>query len=211
MRLQFIFAVCAAAAAAGELVGGLAVCPTGGVRKRAKPSLTRHEVSGSAALLAAKRGDGRGSATAAPAVAGSIWWAVLHNWLSFLCLGLTIPVLGRVISTIVNADGSPNVSPASAVLGGDVESLDKLITFLFVGFSGALSDVVGRKPLMAWSALGFASTCLIQATASEGVAAFYIADLVDGVSSCMGAVCQAYVTDVSPPARRAINLGIFQV
>ena len=43
------------------------------------------------------------------------------------------------------------------------QSLDKLITFLFVGFHGALSDVVGRKPLMAWSALGFATTCLLQA------------------------------------------------
>ncbi|EOD39992.1 hypothetical protein EMIHUDRAFT_223212 [Emiliania huxleyi CCMP1516] len=90
---------------------------------------------------------------------GSFWWAVLANWLSFFALGLSIPVLGRVIATLVNEDGSPDVSPASAVLSGD--SLDKLITFLFVGFHGALSDV-------------------------------------------------AYVADVSPPERRAINLGIFQ-
>jgi len=145
-----------------------------------------------------------------PVQRGSFWWAVLANWLSFFALGLSIPVLGRVIATLVNEDGSPDVSPASAVLSGDVESLDKLITFLFVGFHGALSDVVGRKPLMAWSALGFATTCLLQATASRGVAVFYLADLVDGVTSCMSPVCQAYVADVSPPERRAINLGIFQ-
>jgi len=147
----------------------------------------------------------RGGASGRP----SFWWAVLHNWLYFLALGLSLPVLPRVVSTIVNADGSPNVSPRSSVVGGDIESLDKALTFLFVGSLGALSDVKGRKPLMAYSALGFAFTCLIQATA-RGTWALYLADLVDGVSSCMNAVCQAYVADASPPERRAGNLGIFQ-
>ena len=36
---------------------------------------------------------------------------MLANWLYFLALGLVIPVLGRVISTVVNADGSPNHDP----------------------------------------------------------------------------------------------------
>ena len=91
---------------------------------------------------------------------------MLANWLYFLALGLVIPVLGRVISTVVNSDGSPNVSPASSIVGGDVEALDKICTFLFVGFLGALSDVLGRKPLMAYSALGFCLTCYIQVRAS---------------------------------------------
>ena len=40
-------------------------------------------------------------------------WAVLHNWLYFLSLGLSVPNLPRVISSIVNPDGSAGVSPAS--------------------------------------------------------------------------------------------------
>ena len=91
---------------------------------------------------------------------------MLANWMYFLALGLVIPVLGRVISTVVNPDGSPNVTPASSIVGGDVEALDKICTFFFVGFLGALSDVVGRKPLMAYSALGFSLTCYMQACAS---------------------------------------------
>ena len=91
---------------------------------------------------------------------------MLANWMYFLALGLVIPVLGRVISTVVNPDGSPNVTPASSIVGGDVEALDKICTFLFVGFLGALSDVVGRKPLMAYSALGFSLTCYMQVCAS---------------------------------------------
>jgi len=134
---------------------------------------------------------------------------MLANWLYFLALGLVIPVLGRVISTVVNTDGSPNVSPASSIVGGDVEALDKLCTFLFVGFLGALSDVLGRKPLMAYSALGFSLTCYIQARA-KGVSMLFLADLIDGLSSCMSSVCNAYVADASPPDRRAVNLGIFQ-
>ena len=116
--------------------------------------------------------------------------AVLLNWLYYLALGLSIPVLPRVIATIVNADGSSKVSSASAILGGDVEAVDKIITFCCVGFLGALSDVHGRRPLMAYSALGFAATCWLQATATDTTAVLYLADLVDGVSSCMNTVCQ---------------------
>ena len=136
--------------------------------------------------------------------------ALLANWMSYLSLGLTIPVLARVISTIVNPDGSDAVSPRSSVLGGDVEALDKILTFLFCGGLGALSDVVGRKPLMAYSALGFAMTCYLQARADKSLAMLYVADFVDGISSCMNNVCQAYVTDASPPEKRAVHLGVFQ-
>ena len=164
---------------------------------------------------------------------------MLANWLYFLALGLVIPVLGRVISTVVNTDGSPNVSPASSIVGGDVEALDKLCTFLFVGFLGALSDVLGRKPLMAYSALGFSLTCYIQVRAAalctaapqrcspaapqphsrsrsrstsarrliatplapplacrlqaraKGVSMLFLADLIDGLSSCTRSLCRS--------------------
>ena len=90
-----------------------------------------------------------------------------------------------------------------------MEAVDKLLTFLGVGFLSALSDVKGRKALMAWSALGFGSTCLIQAT-TRSVGMLYLADLIDGVSSCMYPVCMAFVTDASPAHKRVVNLGIFQ-
>ena len=53
----------------------------------------------------------------------SYWWGVLANWLSYLSLGLTIPVLARVISTIVNSDGSDAVSPRSSVISMCYEHL----------------------------------------------------------------------------------------
>lgn len=62
---------------------------------------------------------------------------------------------------------------------------------------------------MAWSAIGFGVTNLIQSRA-HGAASLFLADVIDGCTSCMTPVCQAYVADVSPPAKRAANLGVFQ-
>ena len=141
------------------------------------------------------------SLSAEPAFRGgalkpSFRWAVLHNWLYFMSLGLSIPNLPRLIATLVNPDGSADATPAAVLLSGRVEGVDKILTFLGVGFLGALSDVVGRKPLMAWSALGYATTLLLQATASKdrlGVQALYLADFIDGISSCMSGVAQVWI------------------
>lgn len=173
------------------------------IAKRTKPTAL---VAAAAKKAPAASRSSKSSSVARP----SFKWAMLANWMYFLALGLSIPVLARVISTIVNEDGSPNVTPASSVLGGDVEAIDKVCTFLFVGFLGSLSDVVGRKPMMAYSALGFAVTCFLQASTRKSLSLLYVADLVDGMSSCMNTVCQAYVADASAPEERAINLGLFQ-
>ena len=115
-------------------------------------------------------------------------WAVLHNWLYFLSLGLCIPVLPKVIASTVNDDGAAVITSKSARVAGDVEGVDKLLTFLLVGALGACSDGVGRKPLIALSALGYATTVLVQARATK-VAHFFAADAIDGLTSCMNAVC----------------------
>ena len=191
-----LLCLCCVTAAHGD-------APTAAVKSRpaqsaspvlAKPSLRlvdAHKRVPKDLVLAAK------SAAPAEPKKPSFLWALLANWMSYLSLGLTIPVLARVISTIVNPDGSDAVSPKSSVVGGDVEALDKILTFLFCGGLGALSDKVGRKPLMAYSALGFAMTCFLQARATNGLALLYVADFVDGISSCMNNVCQG-TSDTRP-------------
>ena len=136
-----------------------------------------------------------------------MYWAVLHNWLYFLSLGFNAINMAYLCRSIANGNLDP--SPASIALSGNIEAVDRILTFLGVSFLAALSDVHGRKPLMAWSALGFGLTNFIQARAG-GTSALYLADMIDGCSSCMTPVCQAYVADCSPPSRRAANLGIFQ-
>ncbi len=51
-------------------------------------------------------------------------------------------------------------------------------------------------------------TNLIQAKTKSSVWMLYLADFVDGCSSCMAPLCQAFIADVSEPQQLAGNLGI---
>lgn len=136
-------------------------------------------------------------------------------FLSLGCNAINIQFLVREI-----VDGLPNTikdnkavakpSARAIALSGRVESVDRFLTFMGIGLLSALSDKFGRKPLMAWSAIGFMVTNFIQAHTKKSTSLLYLADFVDGCSSCMLPLCQAYLTDVSPQSKLAGNLGIFQ-
>ena len=138
----------------------------------------------------------------------SFRWALLSNWLYYLSLGLNAINMAFLVRQTVNGNLEPSADSIS--LSGNIEAVDKLLTFLGVGYLCALSDVLGRRPLMLWSALGFALTNLLQASAGSSRLALYIADIIDGCTSCMSPVCQAYLLDCSPPELAATNLGVFQ-
>jgi hypothetical protein len=140
----------------------------------------------------------------------SFYWAVFHNWMYFLSLGFNLINIPFMIRTIIDGPDVTSPSPASIALSGKVESVDKLLTFAGIGLLSALSDKYGRKPLMTWSAIGFMLTNLIQANCRGSIASLYLADFIDGCSSCMLPVCQAYVVDCSSKDQCASNLGVFQ-
>lgn len=131
----------------------------------------------------------------------SMYWAVLHCWLYFLSLGFNAVNIQFLVRRVVDGENADVRQPSAAAiaLSGHVEAVDKGLTFLGVAFLSALSDALGRRPLMAWAAIGFGATNLIQAKTRSSVAGLYLADIVDGCSSCMLPVCQAYVADCSPP------------
>lgn len=90
-----------------------------------------------------------------PSTSPSFYWAIFHNWMYFLSLGFNLINVPFMIRSIVDGPPVPGVksspSPQAIALSGKVESVDKLLTFLGVGLLSALSDKLGRKPLMAWS------------------------------------------------------------
>jgi len=183
--------------------------------------------------IARPRGGARGStgSDSHSSKRPSFYWAVFHNWMYFLSLGFNLINIPFMIRTIVDGPTAPAASAAAANLGtivkppspqaialsGKVESIDRLLTFLGIGYLSALSDTYGRKPLMLWSALGFMVTNLIQAQAgnlgtgaASAIPFLYLADTIDGCTSCMLPVCQAYTVDCSSKRDCATNLGIFQ-
>ena len=105
-RLCALFVACCLAGSCAEQLG--APNPVPKVRRPVLHSApaVRSELSKPSLLLASA---GAAAAPRPPA----FQWAVLHNWLYFLSLGLSVPNLPRVISSIVNPDGSAGVSPAS--------------------------------------------------------------------------------------------------
>ena len=79
-------------------------------------------------------------------------------------------------------------------IGVDGQRKLKSAQVLIVGCGGlgALSDKVGRKPLMAWSALGFAATNLLQASAGAGsIGRLYLAD-APGVPVDLAAAAECF-------------------
>ena len=101
-----------------------------------KPSPQRDDV-GAPVAVGRRAAVARGGAVAKP----SYLWALLHNWMYFLSLGLTVPNLPRIIASVVNEDGTSKVTPRAVRVSGDVEALDKTLTFLGVGFLSALSGM----------------------------------------------------------------------
>ena len=115
-RLCAVFVACCLAGSCAEQLG--APNPVPKVRRpvlrsavQADSPATGSELSKPSLLLASA------SAATAPRPP-AFQWAVLHNWLYFLSLGLSVPNLPRVISSIVNPDGSTGVSPASSMPRG---------------------------------------------------------------------------------------------
>ena len=102
VRLSALVVACCLASSCAEQLG--APNPVPKVRRPALHSVlqsptARSELSKPSTLVAST------SAATAPRPP-AFQWAVLHNWLYFLSLGLSVPNLPRVISSIVNPDGT---------------------------------------------------------------------------------------------------------
>lgn len=65
-----------------------------------------------------------------------------------MSLGFNLINIQFLVREIVDGDAKAKPSAKSIALSGKVESVDKLLTFLGIGFLSALSDKLGRKPLM---------------------------------------------------------------
>jgi hypothetical protein len=96
----------------------------------------------------AKVSNTRGGGDSVAVKLPSMYWAILHNWLYFFGLGFNAINIQFLAREVVDGDFRAKPSAKSISLSGKVESVDKLLTFLGVGFLSALSDKYGRKPMM---------------------------------------------------------------
>jgi DHA1 family tetracycline resistance protein-like MFS transporter len=79
--------------------------------------------------------------------------------------------------------------------------------FFLAPLWGRISDHIGRRPILILGLLGSAASYLVFAYAGT-LAVLFLSRIMAGIGGATVPVAQAYITDITPPARRAGNLGL---
>lgn len=125
--------------------------------------------------------------------------------LDMLALGITIPVLPRLVLDFVGN----NASLAADALGifGTVFAL---MQFLAAPVLGVLSDRFGRRPIILLSNIGLGLDYLIMG-ATPTIYLLFVGRIIAGITSSSMTIAGAYIADVKPPAERASSFGLLSV
>ena len=116
-------------------------------------------------------------------------------FLDALGIGLIIPVLPRLIGTLAaNADAQTSWYGSIMVSYG-------LMQFLSAPAIGALSDRIGRRPVLLTGILGLAVMMFVPAF-TDSLWLILASRLVGGIMSSNIVVAQAYIADVTEASKR---------
>lgn len=141
----------------------------------------------------------RAVAARRPAALAFIFVTVLLDILAF---GIVIPVFPRLIETVLGGD-----TARAAVIVALFSTTWALMQFIFSPLLGALSDAVGRRPVILIAMLGLALDYMVIALAPDLVWLF-IGRLISGITAASYTTANAYIADVTPPERRAAGFGV---
>jgi len=122
--------------------------------------------------------------------------------LDILAFGLIIPVLPHLIESFLNG----NVSRA-AVWYGYFSTAFFAMQFIFTPVQGALSDWLGRRPVILMSNLGLGLDFLMMALVNS-LPLLFIGRIISGITAASFSTSNAYVADVTPPQKRAQAFGM---
>ena len=138
----------------------------------------------------------------------------MHVQLGLLALAVLIDVLGFSIIIPLAPDFVQRGLHASAAdprIGeyvGWLTASYALMQFVFAPIWGALSDRIGRKPILIGSLVGDAVFYALFGLSAGWLPGLFAARILAGIfSSASLAVAQAYAADITPPHLRAMALG----
>uniref|UniRef100_A0A7S0TRX5 Major facilitator superfamily (MFS) profile domain-containing protein n=1 Tax=Hemiselmis andersenii TaxID=464988 RepID=A0A7S0TRX5_HEMAN len=157
----------------------------------------------------ALRGGGKAVKKAGERKAKGFVGVTIIAMLYFMSVALAIPSMPKLVNNILT--GAGRVTSSSQMVLAALLATDGFFTFLTNNFWGTLSDRYGRKPFLTMSALGIAvGAALVAVGAHMGrVWPMFLGASIDGCTSCMFGLGQAYVSDVSHPKELAGNIGVF--
>jgi len=116
-------------------------------------------------------------------------------------IGLIFPILPRLLEEVTHAG---NVAP----LIGLMTALYAVMQFIFAPVLGALSDRLGRRPVLLVSLAGAAINYVVMAFAPQ-LWMLFLGRAIAGLTSANISVATAYITDISAQEQRARRFGLF--
>ncbi|UQV45819.1 TCR/Tet family MFS transporter [Janthinobacterium lividum] len=115
-------------------------------------------------------------------------------------IGLIFPILPALLRDVTHA---ANVAPYIGIM----TALYALMQFIFAPVLGALSDRLGRRPVLLVSLAGAAVNYLFLAFAPS-LWMLLLGRAIAGLTSANVSVATAYITDISPEAMRTRRFGL---
>jgi DHA1 family tetracycline resistance protein-like MFS transporter len=122
--------------------------------------------------------------------------------LDMLALGIIVPVLPKLVLAFEGGD-----SARAATMYGGFATVFALMQFMCSPVLGALSDRVGRRPVILLSNVGLGLDYVLMALAPS-LAWLFVGRAIAGVCSASVSIPGAYVADVTPPEKRAASFGL---
>ncbi|SEH57273.1 MFS transporter, DHA1 family, tetracycline resistance protein [Rhizobium tibeticum] len=116
-------------------------------------------------------------------------------------IGLIFPILPSLLQEVTHAE---DVAPYI----GTMTALYAVMQFIFAPVLGALSDRLGRRPVLLISLGGAAINYLFLAFAPN-LWMLLLGRAIAGLTSANISVASAYITDISPEEKRARRFGLF--
>jgi len=142
--------------------------------------------------------------SAAPATTakppGNLNFVLICVFIDMLGIGLIVPVLPMLVGEFTGSREN------QAYWYGIMSAVFGLMQFIFMPMLGAISDRVGRRPVLLYSMAGMCVNFLTTAWAPN-LACLFIGRVIGGMSSASMSVASAYASDISTPDNRAKSFG----
>ncbi|ACK49843.1 major facilitator superfamily MFS_1 [Methylocella silvestris BL2] len=116
-------------------------------------------------------------------------------------IGLIFPILPRLLEDVTRTQ---NIAPYIGIM----IALYGIMQFIFAPVLGALSDNLGRRPVLLISLAGAAINYVLLAFAPQ-LWMLLLGRAIAGLTSANVSVATAYITDISPEDKRAGRFGLF--
>jgi MFS transporter, DHA1 family, tetracycline resistance protein len=139
-----------------------------------------------------------GTGNGSRAAFGFIFATALMNAISF---GVVLPVLPNLIKVFTGGDTSQAAQWSTLI-----NVAWGMMQFVCGAALGALSDRIGRRPVLLISLIGLAADFFIMAFA-RNLMWLVVGRVVNGMTAASFATANAYIADVTPPEERARAFG----